>query len=209
MDVETMSRIISGRLWVRVIALALAFLACTWPSGIVPDEDEAALRAQWVGGAYLPAPDTAVKPLSCMSLRRKQFQPIILKASDRYGVDPDLIRAVIHVESAYDPYAVSNRGASGLMQLMPATARELGVTDVFDPEHNIFGGVKYLKQLLSLFDGDPELALAAYNAGMGRVRKYDGVPPYEATRDYIRRVLALVNEYRSDGDQVLKSASAI
>lgn len=216
MDNQTVLRLIPARLPLRVIALAFALLVCAWPARVVPDGKEAELRAHWfsshpsregaVGTIYPPPPGTAVNPSSCMTLRQKQFQPIILKASDRYGVDPDLIRAVIHVESAYDPYAVSNKGASGLMQLMPSTALELGVSDIFDPENNIFGGVKYLKQLLSLFNEDPELALAAYNAGMGRVLKYDGVPPYEATRNYISKVLALAHDYRSAREQIRKSA---
>lgn len=216
MCLDTLLRIIPARLAFRLIVLAVALLVGVWPGRVVPDEKEAALKAQGVGShssserligtICSPVSEPAVGPSTSMALRRKQFQPIILKASNRYGVDPHLISAVIHVESEYDPHAVSSKGASGLMQLMPSTALELGVSDIFDPEHNILGGVKYLKQLLSLFDGDPELALAAYNAGMGRVLKYDGIPPYESTREYVRRVLALAHDYRSSGGQVRKSA---
>jgi soluble lytic murein transglycosylase-like protein len=137
--------------------------------------------------------------------RETRFQPIIQAASARYGVDPDLIRAVIHVESAYDPEAVSSKGAAGLMQLMPATADELGVADLFDPEHNIHGGAKYLKQLIRLFGGDRTLALAAYHAGITRVRKFRGIPPYKATHRYIQDVLTHYRAYKASRGEGGKS----
>jgi soluble lytic murein transglycosylase-like protein len=116
------------------------------------------------------------------------YQPIISRAADRYQVDPNLIKAIIMAESSCNPRAVSNKGAKGLMQLMPRTAEALGVKDCFNPENNINGGVKYFRQLLDRFDGDVELALAAYNAGSTKVRKYNGVPPFKATRYYIQKV---------------------
>ena len=114
--------------------------------------------------------------------------PIILKAAQRYQVDPALVKAIIMAESGYNPRAVSKKGAKGLMQLMPRTARALGVKDVFNPEHNINGGVKYIRYLLNRYGGDISLALAAYNAGLRKVRKYKGVPPFRATKAYIKKV---------------------
>lgn len=106
----------------------------------------------------------------------------------RYHLDPSLVYAIIKVESDGHQYAVSSAGARGLMQLMPGTAREMGVTDIFDPAENIAGGTQYLSKLLDLFDGNLTLALAGYNAGPGNVKKYGGVPPFNETQDYIRLV---------------------
>jgi soluble lytic murein transglycosylase-like protein len=117
------------------------------------------------------------------------FSDIIEKTSARYGVDPHLVEAVVEVESAYQPDAVSPAGAQGLMQLMPATAEDLGVGDALDPQENIEGGVKYLSQLLDHFDGNVSLSLAAYNAGPGAVMEYGGIPPYRETQVYVDRVL--------------------
>lgn len=124
------------------------------------------------------------------------FHDIISKAAGRYQVDPALIQAIIMAESGYNPKARSKRGARGLMQLMPVTAKSLGVLDAYDPEDNINGGVRYFKELLDRFDGDVSLALAAYNAGSRYVRKYNGVPPFRATRIYIKKVLHYHQKYR-------------
>lgn len=105
-----------------------------------------------------------------------------------YGVDPDLVRAVIWVESNYNPRAVSNKGAKGLMQLIPDTGKRFGVKDLFDPEQNITGGVKYLRFLMELFRGNTSLALASYNAGEETVQRYNGIPPYRETRDYVKKI---------------------
>jgi soluble lytic murein transglycosylase-like protein len=110
-------------------------------------------------------------------------------AAKRHGLDPALVLAVANVESGLRPSAVSPKGARGLMQLMPPTARDMGVTDVFDPLQNLEGGTRYLRELLSRYDGDLKRALAAYNAGPGAVDKYKGVPPYRETLAYVRRVL--------------------
>ena len=116
------------------------------------------------------------------------FEASIDEHSRREGVAADLVRAVIQVESAFNPSAVSVKGAMGLMQLMPATAQELGVSNPFDPDQNIRGGVTYLKQLLNRYDQKVELALAAYNAGIGNVTKYGAVPPFKETRNYVDKI---------------------
>ena len=119
----------------------------------------------------------------------KEFEPIIDSCALEYGVDKSLVKAVIQAESGYNPNAVSRKGATGLMQLMPKTAQHLKVSNSFDPSENIRGGVRYLRFLLDTFKGDESLALAAYNAGLKRVAQYGGIPPYEETRNYVGKVL--------------------
>ena len=126
------------------------------------------------------------------------YNPIIKKAADRYEIDPALVKAIIMAESNYNPRAISKMGARGLMQLMPATAEALGVEDCFNPEHNIHGGVRYFRQLLDRFDDNIELALAAYNAGSRKVRKYNGIPPFKATQIYIEKVFAYYELYKKE-----------
>jgi soluble lytic murein transglycosylase-like protein len=121
------------------------------------------------------------------------FAAIIQKASEEYGVDASLIKAVIKQESSFNSKAVSSCGAQGLMQLMPATAKSLGVNDPFDAEQNIMAGTCYLRQKLDEFNGDLKLALAAYNAGSGSVRKYGGIPPYKETQAYVERIVKSIN----------------
>lgn len=121
-----------------------------------------------------------------------EFDPHILAAASVYGVSADLIKAVIAVESEFDQWAVSSKGAQGLMQLMPFTARRFGVVDAFDARQNIFGGVQYLRFLLDVFQGDVSLALAGYNAGENAVARYRGIPPYRETRNYVSRILGLL-----------------
>ncbi len=120
----------------------------------------------------------------------QEFEHLITAAASKYGVSASLVRAVIQAESGYNPQAVSRAGAGGLMQLMPGTAKSLKVADRFDPGQNVDGGVRYLRFLLDTFKGDVSLALAAYNAGLSKVAKYGGIPPYEETRTYVNRVLA-------------------
>lgn len=130
-------------------------------------------------------------------LNRQAYADEIRAAAQVFTVDESLIRAIIHAESAYQADALSPRGAQGLMQLMPATQKELQIEDVFDPVSNIEGGTLYLSQLLDQFDQRVELATAAYNAGPGAVREHGGIPPYQETREYVRRVSILYRRYRS------------
>lgn len=127
----------------------------------------------------------------------RDYEDIIKKASDRFGVDGSLIKAVIKAESDFDHLAVSHKGAQGLMQLMPGTAEMMDVNDPFDPEANILGGTRYLGDLLKRFDGDRRLALAAYNAGPERVASYRDIPPFEETRVFVEKVLEYAGRYES------------
>lgn len=130
------------------------------------------------------------------ALNLDAYKDEIAAAASDFGVDISLLRAVIHAESAFNPMALSNKGAQGLMQLMPGTAGDLGVTDAFDVGQNIRGGARYLAQLLQAFGGDSQLATAAYNAGPGAVQKYRGVPPYDETQVYVQRVATLRDRYQ-------------
>jgi soluble lytic murein transglycosylase-like protein len=123
------------------------------------------------------------------SAASQRYESLVQEHATRQALRPALVRAVIQVESGFNAFATSPKGAMGLMQLMPQTARELGVRDAYDPAENIRGGTVYLRQLLDKYDGNEELALAAYNAGSGAVDKYGRrIPPYRETRDYVRKV---------------------
>ena len=136
------------------------------------------------------------------------LQPVIREASERYKVDHAMIRAIIMAESSYNLMAISKKGAEGLMQLMPNTARELGVTDSFNPTQNIHAGARYFKKLLKRFKGDVRLALAAYNAGSRNVKEYNGIPPFKATHSYIKKVLNYQRYYQQQpaGNDILTAS---
>ncbi len=138
--------------------------------------------------------------------KERRFHPIILQEANRYEVDPCLVKAIIMAESGYNPKAISKRGAKGLMQLMPSTAEALGVEDIFNPEQNISGGVRYFKQLVNKFDGDVTLALAAYNAGSQKVQHYQGIPPFKSTQYYIEKVFKYYELYKGQVTEKLDKA---
>jgi soluble lytic murein transglycosylase-like protein len=135
------------------------------------------------------------------------YEDLIDSASNRYGIDPDLVRAIIKVESDFDRNARSARGAMGLMQLTAETARQHHVSDVFDPAENIDGGVRHLRLLLGRYQGDLALSLAAYNAGSKAVEKHGGIPPFAETREYVRRVLRYYDAYRRSALEGIRRAS--
>ncbi len=144
---------------------------------------------------YTPPPPAA--PRAGAAVQAGELNSIVETSGERHGLDPDLIHSVIRAESGGNPQAVSPKGAGGLMQLMPATARDLNVADVFDPAQNIDAGTRYLRQLLATYNNDLILALAAYNAGPEKVAAYRGVPPYPETRNYVSRVIRDFNRKKT------------
>jgi soluble lytic murein transglycosylase-like protein len=146
-----------------------------------------------VEGAPSYVSTTPVEPSSA----RERYEPFVIEHATKHSLRPELVRAVIQVESGYNPRALSPKGAMGLMQLMPETARMLGVQRPYDPEQNIRGGTRYLRLLLDKYDGNEELALAAYNAGSGAVDRYGKtIPPYRETRDYVKKVGSAAGDAR-------------
>ncbi len=140
--------------------------------------------------------------------RYTRFDEWIRQAATLYQIPEQLVRAVMKVESDYDPRAVSSAGARGLMQLMPDTADRLQVRDINDPRENIFGGVRYLRILANIFNGDLELTVAAYNAGEEAVMRWGGIPPYQQTRDYVVKVTRFYRRYRTIPDATEASIGA-
>lgn len=150
------------------------------------------------GGLFGAAPANNAKSAArraALERNRSQYAGLIAEAASRHGLDPALLHAVIRAESSYNPGAVSNKGAIGMMQLMPATAARYGVQDPYDPVDNIYGGARYLSDLLGMFDDVP-LAVAAYNAGENNVIKYGNrIPPFQETQNYVSRVLGYYNRF--------------
>lgn len=199
------------RTWERIIAESQDPRAGTWdPAGSIlpaavqaevqlkaasckPSEpacpDPLPMKSTAVGSESSPASDQETKP-------NFPFDRIVEQAADRYQVDPALVRAIIMAESSYNPKAVSKKGAKGLMQLMPRTARALGVKNSFDPRRNIDAGVRYFRQLLDQFNGNVKLAIAAYNAGSRTVKRYKGIPPFKRTQYYVAKVIEYHRRYQ-------------
>lgn len=143
--------------------------------------------------------DKIFSPNNLLNSQNNNIDGLIDKYASKNNLDSDFIKALIKQESGFQSGAKSHCGAMGLMQLMPATAASLGVNNAYDPEENIAGGTKYLKGLLDKFQGNKELALAAYNAGPGAVNKYGGIPPYKETQNYVKNVLSNYQNYKQGG----------
>jgi len=135
-----------------------------------------------------------IYPLTIHGRVQNKYSDIIIACANKYDIPPKFIHSIISVESDYNPWAVSSKGAVGLMQLMPETAKDYGVKNLYDPKENIEGGVKYLKDLIKNYKGKTDLVLAAYNAGHGAIKKYKGIPPYPETINFIRKVKRVYNK---------------
>jgi len=161
---------------------------------MLEEEEKRIGRSKNLPSLNIDEPSDAKLPGTGRSLKKSEWDKYITRYSKEYGVDEDLVRAVIRTESANNPNALSSKGAMGLMQLMPQTAKMLGVKDAWDPEENIRGGVKYLSQLSDKFNGDIVKILAGYNAGPNRVVQYNGVPPFAETQNYVKKILAILSD---------------
>jgi len=195
MDEDSFTRLFS----VKIICLTLtfAFIIVLYAfTAFAREKAEHQPSNKQMGAKRVGSADVVVSP--GLEKKSEPFHPIILRAATRHEVDPALVKAIIMVESRYNPHAISKQGAKGLMQLMPRTARSLGVKDSFNPEHNVNGGVKYLKQLLDEFDDNLKFALAAYNAGSSKVRRYRGIPPIKSTQYYVNRVFKYYRYYKNE-----------
>jgi soluble lytic murein transglycosylase-like protein len=171
------------------------------PNGVLTFSDQRPARGieyQTLKFACFACNPTSSINWNSIRLNTAAFTTEINRAASTFSVDPALIRAVMHAESAFKPDAISSQGAQGLMQLMPGTAKELGVSNAMDAKQNIFGGTQYLAELLQRFGGDIKHAVAAYNAGPGAVMKYNGIPPFAETQAYVKRVSILHKRYQQN-----------
>ena len=184
-----------------VVSLSLCLLAGT----LAPSVGSADVRIGWSDTGrkviFNEAPEQRARRYAAhlLPIPDASLEPLIARHCGQQNLDPRLVRALIQVESGYNPRARSNKGARGLMQLMPETAAELAVSNPYDPDENLRGGTLYLRQMLDRFAGRLELAVAAFNAGPGAVEKHHGIPPFAETRDYVQHVLAL---YRGQGPAI-------
>lgn len=172
-----------------VLIAPLLFASSTYAANVVITNDGAGITAYRVAG-------TVRKALVTIRSSRPA-NGLFEEAAQAHGVDARLLAAIAGRESAMNPNAVSPVGACGLMQLMPATARILGITNIFDPRENVFGAARYLRKLLDMYDGDLDRTLAAYNAGPGAVQRYNGIPPYPETQAYVKNVRARYARFSS------------
>lgn len=167
-----------------------------WYTNVTPaSQDTARFKLVSIQGRATASASCNGVTAEKLQLRALGYDSTILRFAQEYMVDSKLVKAVIRTESCFDKSAVSAAGARGLMQLMPPTAKSLGVTDSFDPEQNLRGGIRYLSEMMTRYDNNIALALAAYNAGPGTVKKYDGVPPYPETQRYIEKVMKYYRHY--------------
>ncbi len=190
---------------IAALALALYFsearaaiYQCIDPDGMVLFTDSPTRTGCRLLIGREPERPAAAPAVASNSADVSRFDDLIVSSAERYGVDPALVRAVVKAESGFDETALSRKGAQGLMQLMPGTARLHNVANAYNAEQNIEGGVKHLRLLLDRYQGDLQLTLAAYNAGIQAVEKYRGIPPFSETREYVRRVLDFHQHYRKD-----------
>jgi hypothetical protein len=191
----------TNNLWASEISFRQFVVPCSLPT-LNAFCDEEHMFYGSVAVTFLHTIDKQLKPQKIppkFAVKNEEilYVSIVLKAANKHEIDPAIIMAIIMAESGYNPRAVSKKGAKGLMQLMPRTAKSLGVKNIFSPNDNINAGVKYFKRNLNRFNGDVKLALAAYNAGSGNVRKYRGIPPFRATKIYVKKVLEYYQLYKN------------
>jgi soluble lytic murein transglycosylase-like protein len=196
----------------RLLLCAILFFAAFFPSIAQADQivlmvDDQGRRIFVNAGSTSTPVDWITRGLGS-SLVPADIDGLLEKAASRHQVDPDLVRAIVKVESDYDPKAVSRKGAMGLMQLVPDTARRLGVSNPFDPQQNLEGGVTHLRYLLDRFRGNVGLSLAAYNAGENAVERYRGIPAFPETREYVRKIRRLYGNGEAEARTLLKAPPA-
>lgn len=188
---------------IRSLFIAIMILGVA----VVSNGNEQLIKNPQMVTKLYPLPQTKPLPPSVSGKEEEHlYHEFIIQTASQYQIDPALIKAIIMAESGYNIKAVSNKGAKGLMQLMPRTARAMGVEDIFNPLQNITGGIQYFKQMVNRFDGDVKMALAAYNAGSRNVHHYKGVPPFKATHYYIKKVFKYYQIYKNQMSEEIDSA---